>query len=168
MPSLGYLIGFIYLLSIVPYSIFTLCKVITNKQYCNLLKLIPIWSPPALIVGLYLYHHYPITKERIVGTYKIDTSFYPGQNAKWQHAHFHFQITDDNQFLFYERQKDNTYKVTQGDIEWYRGSPPYLFRINMKEKHPLIDELPSLYRGNRKFYYVFDSKFGNMFYRKVR
>lgn len=37
----------------------------------------------------------------------------------------------------------------------------------MDGKHPLIDQYPALYRGNRKFYYVFESKFGNMFYRKV-
>ncbi len=132
----------------------------------NTLKLIGILVliTPALLL---LYKYYPITKERIVGTYEIDTNFYPGANAKWQKQHFKFKITEDDKFLFYEKLRDGSYKITEGEMVWYRNSSPMLFRINIDSPHPLIDTYPGLYRGNRKFYYVFESKFGNMFYRKI-
>lgn len=127
-----------------------------------------VWILPCALVVLAIYAHYPITKERIIGVYQIDTSFYPGLNANWQKEHFHFEITKDDQFLFYEKLKDGSYKTIRARVEWYRDSPPILFRIALIEEHPLIDQYPALYRGNREFYYVFQSKFGNMFYRKVK
>ncbi|MBF7073585.1 hypothetical protein ISG33_09285 [Glaciecola sp. MH2013] len=111
--------------------------------------------------------NYPITKDRIVGSYSIDINFYPGSDATWQKEHFSFEITENDKFLFHEKLKDGNIKTIKGSIEYYRNAPPFLFRIHLEEYHPLIDEYPSLYRGNRKFYYVFESKFGNMFYRKV-
>ncbi len=113
-----------------------------------------------------IYNYFPITKSRIVGIYTIDDSFYPGKNAEWQKALYSFEITSDDKFIFREKLADSSFRTTLGTVHYYRNSSPILFRIVLSDPHPLVDEYPSLYRGNRKFYYVFESKFGNMFYRK--
>jgi len=120
-----------------------------------------------MISGVFLYSYFPITKDRIVGEYEIDTSFYRGTNAEWQKEHFKFEITSEDKFIFFEKLADGSYKKTEAEVEWYRNSPPMLFRLILKSPHELIDTYPALYRGNRKFYYVFETKFGNMFYRKI-
>ena len=150
------------------FSLINVWKYVKTRKAIFLKILMAVWVFPAILIVLALYNHYPITKERIVGLYEIDENFYPGENAAWQKQHFSFEITIDNEFLFYERLKDGTTKTVRGKIDWYRRSPPMLYRIVMEHEHPLIDEYPALYRGNRKFYYVFESKFGNMFYRKVK
>ena len=134
-----------------------------------------IFSPLALAGFLFLvlvarmaYIKPPnMTQDRIVGAYQIDTDFYPGTNAEWQREHFYFKITSDDQFVFFEKLADGSYKTIEGKVDWYNSSPSK-FRIVVEQPHPLIDEFPTLYRGKRKFYYVFDSEFGNMFYRKVK
>lgn len=112
-----------------------------------------------------LYNYYPINRDRIVGVYRIDTQFYPGSNADWQYDHFSFEIQENDNFIFREKLKDGSIKIKKGRVEWYRRSSPMLFRINID--HDLVDKYPALYRGNRKFYFVFETKFGNMFYRKI-
>lgn len=47
-----------------------------------------IWIIPSMLIAIALYAHYPITKERVLGLYQIDTSFYPGENANWQKRTF--------------------------------------------------------------------------------
>jgi len=141
---------------------------VKNKQTDNLTKLALVWLLPLLIICISLYSYFPITKDRVIGLYKVDKSFYPGENSEWQSEYFSFEITSDDKFLFHEKLKDGSIKTITGNIHWYRNSPPMLFRIELLEKNSLIDEYPALYRGNRKFYYVFESKFGNMFYRKVK
>lgn len=37
-----------------------------------------------------------LTKEDLVGVYRIDTSFYPGKNARWQYQHYQFELTSDD------------------------------------------------------------------------
>ena len=120
-----------------------------------------------MICGVAFYNYFPITKDRVVGKYEIDTSFYSGKNAEWQKEHFKFEITSDDKFIFFEKLADGSFKKTYADLHWYRNSPPMLFRLNLNSPHELIDTYPGLYRGNRKFYYVFETKFGNMFYRKI-
>ena len=41
------------------------------------------------------------------------------------------------------------------------------FRIIVAETHKLIADYPTLFREKFYFYYVFESTFGSMFYRKV-
>jgi hypothetical protein len=112
-----------------------------------------------------------IPKSRIYGTYHIDKTFYPGPNADWQHKLFHFEIRENDEFIFYELLADGSYKRTVGVIAWYRKSSPFLFRVETEDGKlldtPLVDSMPSLYRGCCRFYYVFESKYGNMFYRKT-
>ena len=168
MPFFGFVFFFIFIILVGVFSLINIWKYVKTKEPIYLKKLGLIWVLPSILGGLALYGHYPITKERVVGLYEIDESFYPGKNAAWQKKYFSFEITKDNEFLFNERLKDGSIKTVRGEIEWYRRSPPMLYRIVMEHEHPLIDQYPALYRGNRKFYYVFESKFGNMFYRKVK
>ena len=168
MPFFGILIFLIFSVYVGISSLIYILKYVKTRDKLYLKTLGIIWVIPGLLIGFALYAHYPITKDRVVGKYEIDNSFYPGVNANWQKELFTFEITSEDKFLFNERRKDGSTKTIQGKIVWYRRSPPMLFRIVMEEYHPLIDEYPALYRGNRRFYYVFESKFGNMFYRKVK
>lgn len=168
MPLIGLLIFFVFALIVGVSTVKYILAYSKTKESLYLKKLLVVWFLPSILIGTALYSHFPITKDRIIGVYEIDKSFYPGPNADWQKEHFYFEITDDSEFLFHEKLNDGSIKTVQGKIDWYRTSPPMLFRIVMEDEHPSIDQYPALYRGNRKFYYVFESKFGNMFYRKVR
>ena len=116
-------------------------------------------------VGSVAYKWCEIPRSRIFGKYEIDRAFYSGENANWQHEIYSFEITKDNEFKFSEKLKDGSVRDTLGKIRWYRNSPPHLFRIEGTNS-PLIDTHPSHYRGHCKFYFVFQTKYGNMFYRK--
>lgn len=108
-----------------------------------------------------------LQKKDIVGLYQIDTSFYPGKNAKWQHKHFKFRITKDDSFIF--SIKSNSGKTTnlRGKVLWRLG-PPDLWTIKMNgSSHHILQSPPTLYRGHDRFYYVFESDWGNVFFRKV-
>jgi len=119
-----------------------------------------------LVIGLFLYHYAQVPKWRIPGCYRIDRSFYPGSNADWQYRLFQFEITPNHEYLFHERLGDGSVKTTMGRVVYYRNSPPFLFRIEGGSLHSLVDEYPSHYRGNFRFYFVFETRFGNMFWRK--
>lgn len=168
MPFFGFLFFLFFAIFLGVYSLVNIWKYIKTKELVHLKKLGIAWLLPCILLGLALYAYFPITKDRVVGLYEIDTSFYPGENSDWQKKNFSFEITEDNEFIFNEKLKDGSTKAVRGKIEWYRQSTPMLYRIVMNQEHPLIDQYPALYRGNRKFYYVFESKFGNMFYRKVK
>ena len=116
-------------------------------------------------VGSVAYKWCEIPRSRIFGKYEIDRTFYSGENANWQHEIYSFEITKDNEFKFSEKLKDRSDRDTSGKIHWYRNSPPHLFRIDGANS-PLIDTHPSHYRCNCKFYFVFQTKYGNTFYRK--
>lgn len=64
-----------------------------NKTASSFKKMGIVSILPCALVVLAIYAHYPITKERIIGVYHIDTSFYPGSNANWQKEHFHLSPT---------------------------------------------------------------------------
>jgi len=117
-------------------------------------------------IGIASYNWCEIPRSRIYGKYEIDRSFYAGENSDWQHKIYSFEITPENEFRFIEKNKDGSNKLTSREINWYRKSSPHLFRI-VEANSPLIDEYPSHYRGKCKFYFVFETKFGNMFYRKL-
>ena len=168
MPFFGFMFFFAFVLFVGFSTIIYIYKYIRTKEVIYFKKLGLVWVLPGILICLAIYAHFPITKDRVIGLYKIDSTFYPGVNAEWQKEHFSFEITQGDEFLFHEKLKDGSIKTVRGKVEWYRQSPPMLYRITMEERHPLIDEYPALYRGNRKFYYVFESKYGNMFYRKIK
>ena len=166
MPSLGILFFFIFILGLIVLTIVTFLHLYGSLEIENDEYLAYIWAIPVTAVFALQYFSFPINKERIVGVYRIDSNFYPGKNADWQHEHFSFEITENDDFIFFEKLRDGTQKPHLGKVIWLREREPMLYRIVMDDPHPLVDEYPTLYRGNRKFYYVFESKFGNMFYRK--
>ncbi|WP_289029069.1 hypothetical protein [uncultured Paraglaciecola sp.] len=168
MPFFSFLFFFTFVLFVATSTLVFAWKYLKTKDVIFLKKLGLVWVIPSVLIALMLYAYYPITKERVVGLYQIDTNFYPGKNADWQKEHFSFEINENDDFLFHEKLKDGTVKTIKGKVVWFRQSPPMVFRIEMEHAHPLVDEYPTLHRGNRAFYYVFDSKFGNMFYRKIR
>lgn len=167
MPILGFLLFLLFVLSIAIYTFINVWMYVKTREKVYLKSILSVGVFVCVVVGLYFYGYNPITKDRVVGVYEIDNRFYPGENADWQKEHFSFEITEDSEFLFNEKLKDGSIKTIRGKVDWYRVSPPMLYRIVMEREHPLVDEHPSLYRGNRKFYYVFETKYGNMFYRKV-
>ena len=118
----------------------------------------PLFRPPEPI---------RLNKGDIIGIYKIDESFYPGKNAKWQREHFWFEITDKEELILHEI-LDDGYSVTlHGKVKWINGRPE-MWSVKMEENHHLFSSDPTLYRGPSKFYYVLNSsKFGNMFFRKI-
>jgi len=109
-----------------------------------------------------------LTKQDIVGEYRIDTNLYSGTNAKWQYEHFKFFISDNDSILFIVMKgKEIPNKFYKHKIK-YSAGPPDLWSIEADTTHHVIQHRPTLYRGHNKFYYVFHSdKFGNMFFRKV-
>ena len=168
MPIFGFLFFIAFVLVVSLITIKYIWRYARTKESRHLKKLAAVWVLPFFLIGIAMYAYYPITKDRIIGVYEIDNGFYSGSVADWQKEHFSFEITQDSKFLFHEKLEDGNIKTIRGKIDWYRQSAPMLFRIIMDNEHPLIDQYPALYRGNRKFYYVFETKFGNMFYRKVR
>lgn len=109
-----------------------------------------------------------LTKEDIVGVYRVDRSFYPGKNAEWQYRHLNFEITKDDRFILKVLKDDGKLNVLRGKVRWEVG-PPDFWSLEMKSgTHHLIKEAPTLYRGPHSFYYVFRSDWGNVFFRKVK
>lgn len=156
------------LLLVIGYSIFKTVKFLISKDRSHLKPVFFIWILP---VCLFIYGAInslkSIDKSDIVGTYEVDKEFYPGSNANWQNSLFSFVINEKDEFYFYEKLADGSFKVIKGKIEFYRNSNPALFRIIVSNPNKLIDVYPVLYRQKFDFYYVFESSFGNMFYRKV-
>ncbi len=117
------------------------------------------------------YNRTPIrlTKNDIVGEYRIDTTFYPGANAKWQYDHYKFYITNKDSILFVEMKEKEIPRTIHKHKIKYSNIPPNLWSIVADTTHHIIRNQPTLYRGHYKFYYVFHSeKFGNMFFRKLQ
>ena len=107
-----------------------------------------------------------LTKEKIIGIYRIDTGFYPGQNANWQYDHFRFTITPTDSIYFYLINKDSIVKKYNWKLDYSIG-PPSLWKIKTDSTYHVTKYPPTLFRGHKRFYYVFRSdKYGNMFFRK--
>jgi amino acid transporter len=174
--------GILVLLVILPIftvltvtSLIYLFKYTKSKNKVFIRKIFNLWVVPVILVISFLILHYfngpiPLTKERIIGYYNIDTSFYSGKNATWQKEHYRFQITKDDKFILYERLSDGSEKQFINKVNWV-ASPTYKWSIIINNPHHIIEPMPTLHRtmNNRRFYYVFKStKFGNMFFRKVK
>ena len=108
-----------------------------------------------------------LTRQDIIGEYRIDKTFFSGKNANWQYHHFKFYITNKDSILFViMEEKGNPIAFYKHKINYSDGSPA-LWKIKTDSTHHILKNQPTLYRGHDKFYYVFYSeKFGNMFFRK--
>lgn len=112
-----------------------------------------------------------VDKSDLYGQYVIDKNMFKGKNAKWQYQHFSFQITKDDEFIFYEYSDNGNIKtVHKGEIEFVDSYlSPHLRILNIKPEHQIIESEPLLVREKWHFYYVFKSKkFGNMFFIKKK
>jgi hypothetical protein len=108
-----------------------------------------------------------LSKQDIIGEYRIDKTFFPGKDANWQYKHFKFYITNKDSILFLiMKEKGIPLAFYKHKIN-YSDGPPALWEINTDSTHHILKNQPTLYRGHDKFYYVFHSeKYGNMFFRK--
>ncbi|ODB35831.1 hypothetical protein BB427_16485 [Pseudoalteromonas sp. BMB] len=108
-----------------------------------------------------------INRERIIGSYEVDTNFYSGHNADWQKRHYRFEIYEDDSFIFFERLADSSERKYIGKVKWANETPEK-WSISMQTPHHVVPIYPILYREKNGFYYVFESQyFGNVFFRKV-
>ncbi len=109
-----------------------------------------------------------VDKSDIYGEYVIDKSKYSGIQSDWQYDHFRFEITKNNEIIFYETDKErilNIYKGKIGFLEAYKKPRLVLYFEGLK--HHIMEEKPTLIREVWGFYYVFHSpKFGNVFFKK--
>ena len=104
------------------------------------------------------------------GDYRIDTTFYPGRNARWQYAHYRFSITRTDSIAFMVMTDTGTearvykHKIKYSSREACRWSIDDTDTTFHVIKHP-----PTLYRKRYHFYYVFHSdRYGEMCFSKQR
>ncbi len=124
-----------------------------------------------LIISVKDFYQRPmhLTKQEIIGEYRIDTTFYPGRNARWQYERYRFFITDQNMILFKILNKTgSTDKEYSYKIKYFDWSPDLWSIESTDTTFHIIKHRPELHRTHSRFYYVFHShRFGNMFFRKV-
>lgn len=120
------------------------------------------------IIGC-IYDKKTVDRGDLYGKYVIYKEMFKGKNSDWQYKHFSFEITEDDEFVFYEYFDNGKVKSShRGDVEFvdsYRS--PHLRILNLKPAHQIVEEEPLLVRNTWEFYYVFKSKqFGNVFFIK--
>jgi hypothetical protein len=104
----------------------------------------------------------------IYGEYIIDRSKYPGKQADWQYNSFRFEITPQNDFLFYRMDQGKVIQSYKGKVDFRDGytSPRLVLKFDTLQLD-IIERKPTLYRKPRGFSYVFkSSRFGNMFFKQ--
>ena len=146
---------------------------VLTKKKIALKVLGGLWALTILIFGLGLFmdnFRKPIslTKQDIIGEYRIDTNFYPGRNAKWQYENYKFTITSNDSLYFYQISGDKIFKSYAYKLK-YSSGPPDLWSIANDTTCKILKYPPTLYRGHNKFYYVIRSdNYRNMFFRKQK
>jgi hypothetical protein len=166
------LFGVVILVFLLMVSFLLLVNALTQRTLKPLLILVLIWGVPAglwSIINFVDEMQRPIrlTKNDIIGEYHIDTTFYPGVNARWQYKHYVIQITKDSLLLLCLNDSGKPMAVFRNKIKYTYG-PPDKWEIDGTPGHHIITHHPTLYRSHTRFYYVFHStRFGNMFFRKV-
>ena len=146
---------------------------LATKKKIALKLLGGLWALTILIFCLGLFMNkfrkpFSLTKQDIIGEYRIDTNFYPGTNAKWQYEHFKFTILPNDSLRFYQTNKDTILKTYTYKLK-YSSGPPDLWSIVNDTTYKILKNPPTLYRGHNKFYYVIRSdNYGNMFFRKQK
>jgi hypothetical protein len=153
-------------------SIGLLIYLLISKNKIALIILASLWGLLFLFFELGAiarYYRKPIslTRNDIVGEYRIDTTFYSGKNATWQYNHYKFFITKKHSIMFVEMNDKG--RVIYREVHDLKFSNiPVTWEIKSDTLHHVIRNNPTLYRSHSKFYYVFHSvKFGNMFFRKI-
>jgi hypothetical protein len=108
-----------------------------------------------------------LRKINIVGEHRVDTSFFPGVNARWQHDHYRFVILPSDTIVLSVKDRRNVETTFKRKLVFVPG-PPDLWQVIDRTHYHLWSGGPTLYRGHHRFYYVFRSRhYGNMFFRKI-
>jgi hypothetical protein len=145
---------------------------LNTKRKAALKIFMALWLLTIVVVATRLIaDHYrtPISlaKTTIIGDYRIDTNFFGGTNAKWQYDHYRFTIMPTDSIFFYVTNKDTVIRTFREKIV-YSSGPPDLWKVQGDSTYHIIKYPPILFRGHKKFYYVFKSRhYGNMFFRKT-
>lgn len=109
-----------------------------------------------------------VRKRNIYGKYVVYRSKFPGKQSDWQYNHFRFEITKQNELVFYQTEKGIIIKkdsIKVSFLEQYHSDR--LVISGDTNRHHILSQNPTLYRNIGSFYYVFNSpKFGNMFFKK--
>lgn len=176
------MVGFLYLvllLLVLPIflfytaaTVFFLIQLVVTRRKEHLSWFAVLWAIPFSLflmgkviswLGTLTY----VDQDRIIGTYEVDTDFYPGPNADWQKEHFRFEIAKGNKFIFYVRLADGTEREYIGRVNWaYQRVEKW--SVDIDEPYKIVNKYPTLYRGYFSYYYVLETKdFGNMFFRKT-
>lgn len=161
--------GFLFIIFIFPLTIIlAIIWLLTKHKFFGYLIGI-LWTG---IFGLYSFSAFwtkkELEKDDIYGEYVIDRTKFSGKQADWQYEHFRFEITKDNDFIFYQTDNDRIIRTYKGKIEFLEAyNKPRIVLHMDKLRHHIIEDKPTLYRQVWTFYYVFNSpKFGNVFFTK--
>ena len=108
-----------------------------------------------------------VSQQDIYGTYVIDRTMFPGENADWQYNHFRIEVTKSDSIKLYVTDGEKINKTHTSKIEFTLDNRPHIRIIADSLQHPILKENPTLYRKPFSFYYVFESPlYGNMFFTK--
>jgi energy-coupling factor transporter transmembrane protein EcfT len=103
------------------------------------------------------------TRGEILGDYRVDRNFYPGEQADWQHEIYSLKITED----WVEVKDARTEKVWREEIDWVAWSE-YRWRFQSEPRHHMIRGGPAIVREKLGYYYYFESPlYGVVRFRKV-
>jgi hypothetical protein len=164
--------GFVFIIFIFPLTIILAIIWLLTKHKFFAYLIGMLWTG---IFGLYSFSPFwtkkKLEKDDIYGEYVIDRTKFSGKQADWQYEHFRFEITKDNDFIFYQTDNDEIIRSYKGKVEFldnYYNEPRIVLHMNSKgHRHHIIEDKPTLYRQVWTFYYVFNSpKFGNVFFTK--
>lgn len=141
-------------------------KSIWGKMIGMLWGVIALLISVAMVLSIFTSKK-ELEKEDAYGEYVIDRTQFAGKQADWQYNHFRFEITEQDDFIFYVTEREKVIKAYKGKVVFL---PAYNCRIVLDvdtPRHHIIVDNPTLYRKVWSFYYVFNSpKFGNVFFKK--
>ena len=160
-----------FIFVLVPATIILLLLLVFVKSHgaLRLLKiigLIVLGMFCLFIIGNIAEYFRRFKQSDVYGEYIIDRTKFSGRQADWQYNHFRFEITKQNEFLFYQTDNETIIKTNKGKVKFLDGykSARIVLQVD-SPRHHIIEDKPTLYSNGKPFYYVFQSpKFGNVFF----
>jgi len=109
-----------------------------------------------------------LEKKDFYGQYIIDRSFFPGKQSDWQYKHLSIDIKSNDSIYFYSIDDADLLTTYEGIITTIKPYRSERLIIHMTQPtHHVLTSNPTIYRGKKRFYLVFNSpKFGNVFFKK--
>jgi hypothetical protein len=96
---LGIIFGSIWLiLRFFNFSNFTYSEIIKITAKLSIIGVIFIWTVALIyfIIHWYNYSSTSVSNRELKGVYEIDTLYFKGKNANWQHSRYKLEISDDS------------------------------------------------------------------------